>query len=82
MRAILVDWLIDVAVHFELHGDTLHYAVSYIDRTLSSFNIEKANLQLVGVTCMKIAEVYHERSKEYYRQENSKEYAYITADEY
>lgn len=31
---------------------------------------------------MKIAEVYHERSKEYYRQENAKEYAYITADEY
>lgn len=31
---------------------------------------------------MKIADVYNERSKEYYRQENASEYAYITADEY
>lgn len=31
---------------------------------------------------MKIADVFNERSKEYYRQENSAEYAYITADEY
>ncbi len=31
---------------------------------------------------MKIADVFNERSKEYYRQENSSEYAYITADEY
>ena len=26
--------------------------------------------------------VCHERSKEYYKQENANEYAYITADEY
>ena len=26
--------------------------------------------------------VLHERSKEYYKQDNAKEYAYITADEY
>ena len=31
---------------------------------------------------MKIADVFNERSKEYYRQENATEYAYITADEY
>jgi hypothetical protein len=31
---------------------------------------------------MKIADVFNERSKEYYRQENASEYAYITADEY
>lgn len=29
-----------------------------------------------------IADLFNERSKEYYRQENSKEYAFITADEY
>ena len=44
--------------------------------------IDKNALQLVGVTSMKIADVYNERSKEYYRQENASEYAYITADEY
>lgn len=31
---------------------------------------------------MKIGDVFNERSKEYYRQENAVEYAYITADEY
>lgn len=31
---------------------------------------------------MKIADVFSERSKEFYRQENAKEYAYITAEEY
>ena len=47
--------------------------------------MEKTNrtkLQLLGVTCIKIADVFNEKSKEYYRQENASEYAYITADEY
>ena len=82
MRSILVDWLVDVSVHFEVMSETLHYAINYIDRALSSMTIEKSKLQLVGVACMKIADVFNERSKEYYRQENSSEYAYITADEY
>ena len=55
MRNILIDWLIDVALHFDLHGSTLHLAVSYIDRTLSSVIVAKSKLQLVGVACMKIA---------------------------
>ena len=82
MRSILIDWLVDVSVHFEVMTETLHFAVTYIDRTLSLIPIEKGKLQLVGVTCMKIADVFNEKSKEYYRQENATEYAYITADEY
>lgn len=82
MRTILVDWLVDVSIHFEVMCETLHYAIAYIDRTLSLLEIEKNKLQLVGVTCMKIADVFNEKSKEYYRQENASEYAYITADEY
>ena len=41
MRAVLIDWLIDVSIHFELMTDTLHFAISYIDRTLSKLEIEK-----------------------------------------
>lgn len=82
MRSILVDWLVDVSVHFEVMNETLHFAINYIDRTLSKLPIEKNKLQLIGVSCMKIADVFNERSKEYYRQENAAEYAYITADEY
>lgn len=82
MRTILIDWLIDVSVHFEVTDDTLHLTVGLIDRVLSKISIDRSKLQLVGVTCMKIADVLFEKSKEYYRQENSIEYAYITADEY
>ena len=82
MRSILVDWLIDVSVHFELTTQTLHLAISYIDRALSSLKIEKNTLQLLGVTSMKIADLLNEKSKEYYKQENASEYAYITAEEY
>lgn len=82
MRSILVDWIIDVSVHFEVTDETLHLAIAYIDRALSTMHIDKSRLQLLGVTCMKIADVYNEKSKEYYRQENASEYAYITADEY
>eukprot|EP00826_Nyctotherus_ovalis_P004152 TRINITY_DN10868_c0_g2_i12.p1 TRINITY_DN10868_c0_g2~~TRINITY_DN10868_c0_g2_i12.p1 ORF type:complete len:192 (+),score=49.87 TRINITY_DN10868_c0_g2_i12:112-687(+) len=82
MRAILIDWLIDVGVHFDLSQETLHYAVMYLDRALSEMVIDKSRLQLLGVTCMKIADVFNENSKEYYRQENAKEYVFITAGEY
>ena len=44
MRSILVDWLVDVSVHFEVMGETLHYAINYIDRTLSKLVIEKNKL--------------------------------------
>jgi cyclin A len=35
MRSILVDWLVDVSVHFEVMGETLHLAINYINRALS-----------------------------------------------
>lgn len=82
MRSILVDWLINVGINFDLSEETVHLAVAYLDRVLSERVIDKTKLQLLGVTCMKIADVFNERSKEYYRQENTKEYVYITAGEY
>lgn len=32
MRAILVDWLVEVAEEYKLHDETLYLAVNYIDR--------------------------------------------------
>jgi cyclin A len=32
MRSILIDWLVDVSVHFEVMSETLHLAVQLIDR--------------------------------------------------
>ena len=40
MRSVLVDWLIDVSIHFEVMTDTMHLAIGYIDRTLSIMKIE------------------------------------------
>ena len=56
MRAILVDWLQDVSVHFEVRDETLHYAIAFLNLVLSGMEVKKKNLQLVGVVCMKIAE--------------------------
>jgi hypothetical protein len=34
MRQILVDWLVDVAEHFDLKSQTLHLTIALIDRFL------------------------------------------------
>lgn len=44
MRAILVDWLVEVAVEYKLLSDTLHLSVSYIDRFLSVNPVTKSRL--------------------------------------
>ena len=53
MGAILVDWLIDVSVHFEVTPQTLHFEINYIARTLSKINIPKSKLQLVKIDLIK-----------------------------
>lgn len=63
MRAILVDWLVQVHDKFRLLQETLFLTVSFLDRYLSiDAKVDKANLQLVGVTAMflasKIEEMY------------------------
>jgi len=68
MRAILVDWLIEVSFsqNFEtikrspvklraLSPNTLPMAVNYIDRFLSSFYICKTKFQLIGITALFVA---------------------------
>ena len=86
MRMVLVDWLIDVSMHFELKFETLHLAVQYLQRFLSKpsscIKVHKQNLQLVGVAAIKIADVYNQKSREYYRQDNATEYSKITSQEY
>jgi cyclin B len=55
MRAILVDWLVDVHISFRLHPKTLYLAIQLIDRYLQKSQVPRNKLQLVGVTCMSIA---------------------------
>lgn len=61
MRAILVDWLVDVHAKYSLLPQTLHIAVDLIDRYLDNErNVRRQRLQLVGITAMFIASKYEE----------------------
>ena len=60
MRAILVDWLIEVCQEYALHPHTLLLAVSYIDRFLSLTPLDRSRLQLLGVSALLLAAKYWE----------------------
>ncbi|CAD8093308.1 unnamed protein product [Paramecium sonneborni] len=60
MRAILVDWLIDVHAKFKLRDETLYLTISLIDRYLSKAQVTRLRLQLVGVAALFIACKYEE----------------------
>jgi len=57
MRAVLVDWLVEVHSQFKLLQETLYMTVYVIDKFLQSegVTIRREKLQLVGVTAMFIA---------------------------
>lgn len=69
MRGILVDWLVDVHLKFELLPQTLFNCIALMDRYLAVTEIKRAKLQLIGVTCLmivaKIEEVYTPMVKDY-----------------
>merc|ERR1712142_395102 len=64
MRAVLVDWLVEVQIQFKLLQETLFTTVDTIDRFLAveGKTIARTKLQLVGVSAMfltaKIEEIY------------------------
>ena len=47
MRAILIDWLIDVHLKYKLVPQTMYIAVNLIDRYLEKNETNRAKLQLV-----------------------------------
>ena len=53
MRAILLDWLIEVCEVYRLHRETFYLAVDFIDRFLGvAPTVPKNRLQLIGITCL------------------------------
>ncbi|XP_021745825.1 G2/mitotic-specific cyclin S13-7-like [Chenopodium quinoa] len=60
MRAILVDWLIEVHNRFELMPETLYLTINLVDRFLSSKSVPRRELQLLGIGAMLIACKYEE----------------------
>ena len=77
MRAILIDWLIDVHLKYKLVPQTMYITVNLIDRYLEKNETTRAKLQLVGVTAMFIACKY----EEIYPPE-LKDFVYITDGAY
>lgn len=76
MRAILLDWLIEVCEVYRLHRETFYLAVDFIDRFLSvAPAVPKNRLQLIGVSCLfigaKIEEIYPPKLQEF---------AYVTGE--
>lgn len=60
MRAILIDWLVDVHYKFKLRQETLMLTVNLLDRFLSKVEVTRNVLQLVGVSCLMVACKYEE----------------------
>ncbi|CAI9111857.1 OLC1v1012186C1 [Oldenlandia corymbosa var. corymbosa] len=60
MRAILVDWLIEVHRKFELMPETLYLTVNIMDRFLAMKTTPRTELQLVGLASMLLACKYEE----------------------
>eukprot|EP00761_Pharyngomonas_kirbyi_P014151 gb/GECH01014181.1/.p1 GENE.gb/GECH01014181.1/~~gb/GECH01014181.1/.p1 ORF type:complete len:363 (+),score=56.19 gb/GECH01014181.1/:1-1089(+) len=77
MRAILVDWLNEVAQEYSLKRETLHLTVNFLDRFLSRRPVSRDRLQLVGITCMLIASKYSEINPP-----SIEEFVYITDSAY
>lgn len=77
MRAILVDWLVEVSEEYRLDTETLYLAANYTDRFLSHMSVLRGKLQLVGTASMYIAAKYEEISPP-----DVTEFVYITDDTY
>jgi hypothetical protein len=60
MRAILVDWLVDVHLRFSLRDETLFLAQFLIDAYIVHNQVQRNQLQLLGITAMLIATKYEE----------------------
>ena len=69
MRAILLDWLIEVHLKFNFKQETLYITIQIIDSYLSLRPIKRCNFQLLGVTALVIAckqnEIFFHKLKEY-----------------
>mmetsp|Transcript_91168 Transcript_91168/g.294600 ORF Transcript_91168/g.294600 Transcript_91168/m.294600 type:complete len:1061 (+) Transcript_91168:3546-6728(+) len=82
-RTVLVNIIVDLATSMSLTDYTLHLAVRLMDDYLAAMaqrgETMAANMvHIIGATCLKVADVFAEQSKEYYKQENAVEYADAT----
>lgn len=78
-RATVVDNIVGLAVSLGLTDYTLHLACVLFDKLAFTDSFaDGPNPSLVGTACLKVADIFMEQSKEYYKQENATEYAEAT----
>ncbi|KAK3572405.1 hypothetical protein QTP86_032627, partial [Hemibagrus guttatus] len=70
MRAILLDWLLEVSEVYTLHRETFYLAQDFFDRfMLTQVAIGKNQLQLIGITSLfiasKLEEIYPPKLQEF-----------------
>lgn len=59
MRALLVDWMVEVQESFELNHETLYLAVKLVDLYLTKMTVGKETLQLLGAASLFIASKFN-----------------------
>ena len=60
MRAVLINWIVNVHLKYQLAQETLFLTVNLIDGYLEKESVEKSRLQLLGITALWIAAKYEE----------------------
>lgn len=70
MRAILLDWLLEVSEAYSLHRETYYLAQDFFDRfMLSQSDVPKHQLQLIGISALfiaaKLEEIYPPKLHEF-----------------
>jgi hypothetical protein len=60
MRTVVINWILEVHLKFELLPETLFLSVNLIDRYLYLKKIEKTEIQLLAVSALLIASKYEE----------------------
>ncbi|KAK7597724.1 hypothetical protein V9T40_009949 [Parthenolecanium corni] len=61
MRAMLVDWLVEVQENFELNHETLYLSIKLLDSYLSHNEVRRESLQLLGAAALFLSCKYDER---------------------
>lgn len=77
MRAVLIDWMVDVHARFRLKAPTLHLSVALLDRFLSARAVDVSGIQLIGCAALCVASKYEE-----IRAPLIRDFAWVTDDFY
>ncbi|CAM9550574.1 unnamed protein product, partial [Choristocarpus tenellus] len=60
VRSVLIDWIVEVCDQFHMSSRALFQVVELIDRSLSTLDIPRSKLQLLGCACVILAAKFEE----------------------